>query len=53
MKISEDVRFLIANTERDLKIKADALKKMGWRYERAGSGLMERILYFVKEDQQT
>lgn len=50
MKVSEDVRFLIAETLEDLEKKASILEKMGWSCERSGNGLMDRILYFIKED---
>jgi hypothetical protein len=50
MSISEDVRFLIADTENDLDFKADTLQKAGWSFGRQGDGWMARVFYFCKED---
>ncbi len=51
MSISEDVRFLIAETEIDLDFKADTLQKAGWSFGRQGDGWMARVYYFCKEDE--
>ena len=50
MTISEDVRFLVADTERDLNFKAEILQKAGWSFGRQGDGWMERVYFFKKEE---
>lgn len=49
MTISEDVRFLIAETDADLDFKAETLQKAGWSFGRQGDGWMARVYYFSKQ----
>lgn len=50
MSVSDDVRFLTAETEDDYTIKQDILEKAGWDIGRWGEGWMERVIYFTKDD---
>ena len=50
MSVSDDVRFLTAETENDYTIKQDILEKAGWDIGRWGEGWMERVIYFTKDD---
>lgn len=52
MSVSDDVRFLTAETENDYTIKQDILEKAGWDIGRWGEGWMERVIYFTKDDTQ-
>ena len=53
MRVSEAVRFLVAETQADLDFKADTLQKAGWSFGRQGDGWMARVYYFCKEDGET
>jgi hypothetical protein len=53
MRVSEAVRFLVAETQADLDFKADTLQKAGWSFGRQGDGWMARVYYFCKEDNES
>ena len=52
MSVSEDVRFLVVNSEDEFKAKSDILQKAGWSIGRWGEGWMKRVIYFLKEEQR-
>ena len=49
MSVSENVRFLTAESEDEYLLKQDVLEKAGWQAGRWGEGWMERVMYFTKE----
>lgn len=52
MSVSQNVRFLTADTEAQYIIKQDVLEKAGWEAGRWGEGWMERVMYFTKEENE-
>jgi hypothetical protein len=50
MSVSENVRFLVAESESEFEFKTDVLERADWEMGRWGEGWMERVIYFKKED---
>ena len=51
MSVSENVRFLVAESETEFEFKAEVLERAGWEMGRWGEGWMKRVMYFKKEDE--
>lgn len=52
MSVSENVRFLVAESETEFNFKAEVLERAGWEMGRWGEGWMERVMYFKKENEE-
>jgi len=50
MTISNEVRFLVVNSEKEFTIKTSILERAGWEMGRWGDGWMERVIFYVKDE---